>query len=61
MSFVLKPLPMNADLETTTVFKQALAANRQLAELKGLSASIPNQGVLINTLAPAGSQGQFGD
>jgi len=51
MSFVLKPLPMDAELETRAVLKQAAAAHRRLAELKGLSASIPNQAVLINTLA----------
>ena len=51
MSFVLKPLPMDVELETRAILKQAAVAHRRLAELKGLSASIPNQDVLINTLA----------
>ncbi len=38
-------------LETKAVFRKTAAAGRQLAELKGVSASIPNQGILINTLA----------
>ncbi len=36
--------------ETTAILKRLAAANRQLAELKGVAASIPNQGILINTL-----------
>ncbi len=51
MAFKLKPLPPSCELESKAVLKQALAANRCLAELKGLSPSIPNQGILINTLA----------
>lgn len=38
-------------LETRVVLKKAASAGRQLAELKGVSASIPNQELLINTLA----------
>ena len=38
-------------LETRAVLKKAASAGRQLAELKGVSASIPNQALLINTLA----------
>jgi Fic family protein len=37
-------------LETTAVLRKVVSAGRQLAELKGVSASIPNQGILINTL-----------
>ena len=37
--------------ETTAIFKATVAAGRQLAELKGVAATIPNQGILINTLA----------
>ncbi len=51
MAYKLKPLPPVQEIETQTVLRKALAANRRLAELKGLSASIPNQGILINTLA----------
>ena len=37
--------------ETTAILKKTASAGRQLAELKGVSAAIPNQSVLINTLA----------
>lgn len=37
--------------ETPAILRKVSAANRRLAELKGLAASIPNQSILINTLA----------
>ena len=37
--------------ETPAILKKLATASRKLAELKGLAASIPNQGILINTLA----------
>lgn len=43
-------LPPKAELETKAVLKQAIAANRTLANLRGLAAQIPNQGVLINSI-----------
>ena len=36
--------------ETATILKKLASASRKLAELKGVAASIPNQGILINTL-----------
>ena len=36
--------------ETPAILKRLAAASRQLAELKGVAASIPNQSILINTL-----------
>ncbi len=39
-----------ARFETPAILKKAALASRKLAELKGLAASIPNQGILINTL-----------
>lgn len=36
--------------ETPAILKKVASASRQLAELKGVAASIPNQGILINTL-----------
>ncbi len=51
MSFVLQPLPVCHALETKAVLRKATAAGRALAELKGVSLSIPNQNVLINTLS----------
>lgn len=37
--------------ETKAILKKTATASRKLAELKGMAASIPNQGILINTLA----------
>lgn len=39
-----------ARFETPAILKKLASASRQLAELKGVTASIPHQGILINTL-----------
>lgn len=39
-----------ARFETPAVLKKLISANRLLAELKGVAASIPNQSILISTL-----------
>lgn len=44
-------MPPETDLETTSVLKKVASAHRYLAELKGVSATIPNQTILINTLS----------
>ena len=51
-SHPLQPLTrlQSAAFETPAVLKKAATAGRQLAELKGLAASMPNQAILINTL-----------
>lgn len=36
--------------DTVAILKKLASANRQLAELKGIAAAIPNQGILINAL-----------
>lgn len=46
----LNQLPINIDLETKKVLKALPAAHAALAELKGISSTIPNQNILINTL-----------
>ncbi|RLE27482.1 MAG: Fic family protein [Acidobacteria bacterium] len=43
-------LPPKGDLETTEVLRACNGANRHLAELKGRAATIPNEGILIDTL-----------
>jgi Fic family protein len=50
---VIKPLhQLNAArFDTTPILKRLAAAARQLAELKGVAETIPNQGMLINTLS----------
>ena len=44
------PLPPNVNVETPEVLKKALEAQQYLSELKGISQTIPNQGILLNTL-----------
>ena len=51
MNYKIPVLPPSGDVETQSVLKKAATAHRYLAELKGLSRSIPNQGILINTLS----------
>lgn len=50
MKYKLKLLPPDTDLETKAVLKKLPAAHRRLAELKGISSTIPNETILINTL-----------
>ncbi|MBA4144098.1 MAG: Fic family protein [Nitrosospira sp.] len=40
----------SARFDRPDILKRLTAASRQLAELKGVAASMPNQGILINTL-----------
>lgn len=49
-TYILPNLPPMVDFETVSVLKALAAANRALAELKGRAATIPNQGILIDTL-----------
>ena len=42
--------PTNDQLETKAILKATITANKYLAKLNGLSGTIPNQGILINTL-----------
>ena len=44
-------LPPTAELESRSVLKSLAPAHRYLAELKGMAATIPNEHILINTLA----------
>ncbi|PCI91708.1 addiction module protein, partial [Candidatus Aerophobetes bacterium] len=44
-------LPLQQNLETKDILKKLTHAHRALAELKGVSLIIPNQSILINTLA----------
>jgi len=46
----LPELPPAADLETKAILRFCIKARAVLAELKAAASSIPNQGVLINTL-----------
>ena len=48
----LRPLPLSdtASLETHEIWTALTEAHRHLAELKGLCESLPNQGILLDTL-----------
>ncbi|QUS37111.1 Fic family protein [Falsirhodobacter algicola] len=50
-TYVLPGLPPPVDLETVRVLKSLNRASRALANLKGQARTIPNQGILIDTLA----------
>ncbi len=52
MPYIVNILPIKDEqrLETRAVLKKAASAHRYLAELKGVSASIPNEAILINIL-----------
>lgn len=50
-SLAMLPLPDIEQWETRAVLKKTAEAHRYLAELKGVAASIPNEAILINTLA----------
>lgn len=48
--YTIPLLPPETDIETKAVLKKTAVAHRYLAELKGVSASIPNERILIDTL-----------
>lgn len=50
-SYAIPDLPPPGVEETPAVLRALATAHRHLAELKGRAASIPNQGILIDTLA----------
>ena len=50
-SWELPTLPPPADFETAPVLRAVADAHRRLAELKGRAHSVPNPGVLIDTLS----------
>ncbi|TAJ63992.1 Fic family protein [Brevundimonas sp.] len=50
-TYRIPKLPPAGELETAAVLREAAHAHRHLAELKGRARSIPNQAILIDTLA----------
>jgi Fic family protein len=48
---MLPPLPPKGNIESSTVLKALIHAHRHLAELKGIAKTIPNESMLISTLA----------
>ena len=47
----MNKLPVSFNFETTEILKKLIVAHRELALLNGICASIPNQAVLVHTLA----------
>lgn len=50
-TYLIRPLQPQTEIETVPVLWALVEANKALAELKGQAATIPNQGILIDTLA----------
>ena len=57
--YQIPTLPLQQEIETKAVLKQAAKSHRRLAELKGAVLSMPNTTILINTLSLQGKR-QFG-
>ena len=51
MSYQIPTLPLPEAILTPNIWKKIVSANKKIAELKGIAQTIPNQGILINTLA----------
>jgi len=49
--YIVNPLPPKTELESKRILRKLSEAHRYLAELKGMAAAIPNESILINTLA----------
>ncbi len=50
-SYKIPSLPLSFDIESKEILRQVNKANRALAELKGVAATIPNEAILISTLS----------
>lgn len=48
---MIEPLPLTIELETKKILRKVAYAHKALAELKGIITSIPNENILIETLA----------
>jgi Fic family protein len=48
---ILAPLPPAGFSETPAILRELVQAHRHLAELKGVTKTIPNEGILLSTLA----------
>lgn len=51
MNYQIPILPLKSDIETRLVLKKVAEARAALAELKGVHSTVPNVGILLNTLA----------
>ena len=51
MNVSLQKLPLDINVKTSDIYENLNKASRALGELKGESKTIPNEEILINTLA----------
>jgi Fic family protein len=51
MTYHIPILPLKSEIETKMVLKKVADARAALAELKGVHSTVPNVGILLNTLA----------
>ncbi|GAB6013350.1 Fic family protein [Viscerimonas tarda] len=50
-AYQIQMLPLQGEVETRSILKKLASARGALAEMKGVTLSIPNERILINTLA----------
>jgi Fic family protein len=50
-NYIIPQLPLDKDFDSKPILKKLTKAHQALAELKGVTAIIPNQNILLNTLS----------
>jgi len=50
-NYIIPDLPLAGDIESKKILKKAALAHKALAELNGVSETIPNQEIILNTLS----------
>ena len=50
-NYIIPLLPFQQDIETKAVLKKLALAHKALAELNGVSETIPNEVIILNTLS----------
>ncbi len=51
--------PPDEKVITVEILQAAIGANKALAELKGLTKTLPNQAMLVNTISLKGSKSKY--
>lgn len=51
MNYTIQNLPFSEDIETKLILKKLSLAHKSLAELNGVSETIPNDAIILNTLS----------
>ncbi|MHA6697223.1 Fic family protein [Chryseobacterium sp. A301] len=50
-NYIIPNLPLATEVETKIILKKLVSANKALAELNGVSETIPNEQIILNTLS----------